>query len=634
MSDTVTKLYNAVYSPCAVVCDDGKTPKTPLWQIEAEQATIDKAAQTITYHDAYMDIYGLPVLYTPYMSQATPGADNKSGVLMPQYHRNSNLGDVVELPLYWAIAPDRDLTLTPMYMTLQSPLLFGEYRERFNEGLMKLDGSITSTHSVNSITGDPEPGDSLRWHLFGDGNFALSSIEDWGFSIRRTSDETYLREYDINYDPLLTSRIYAEDFGNPGNAGDSGRNYGVAQMLAFQGMQLQDNPQTTPLVLPLVDMYYETLPMAWNSRLSLSGGFMSLTREVGDDSRRLSAQGRWTVPYVTSSGQILDFAASLRADGYDVNDLTLPSGQEFNGTSGRVVRQSSLQWRYPLINRFASSNVTIEPVVQTIISPSGGNPSTIPNEDSAVPEFTDTNLFSEDRFAGYDRVETGPRVNYGLRGQWFFDTVLPAAPAPPQVNSSGPPIPGGGFVGPMSSVNPFPSTPVVPVAIPSTAVINALFGQAWRQDNDPLFPLSGDPTSHFSDYVGMFGVNYQPVSISYRYRLDKDNFAPVRNEVDASVGWPSFGVGGNYLDTRHDPVIADQNQLSVSPWVKIGKYWTLTVGADRDFLRNAFVSSNAALTYQNECITVQGTAGHNFTSDRDFSQGTTVKVQVFFKNLQ
>ncbi len=50
-----------------------------------------------------------------------------------------------------------------------------------------------------------------------------------------------------------------------------------------------------------------------------------------------------------------------------------------------------------------------------IVSPYGGNPDTIPNEDSQEVEFDDTNLFSSSRFSGLDRVESGPRVNYGVR---------------------------------------------------------------------------------------------------------------------------------------------------------------------------------------------------------------------------
>jgi lipopolysaccharide assembly outer membrane protein LptD (OstA) len=34
-----------------------------------------------------------------------------------------------------------------------------------------------------------------------------------------------------------------------------------------------------------------------------------------------------------------------------------------------------------------------------------------------LPQSSDENLFDSNHFTGYDRIESGPRVNYGLRGR-------------------------------------------------------------------------------------------------------------------------------------------------------------------------------------------------------------------------
>ena len=39
----------------------------------------------------------------------------------------------------------------------------------------------------------------------------------------------------------------------------------------------------------------------------------------------------------------------------------------------------------------------------------------IPKEDSPSFEFDDTNVFSSNRFPGLDRIEGGPRVNFGFK---------------------------------------------------------------------------------------------------------------------------------------------------------------------------------------------------------------------------
>src|SRR3546814_1663971 len=73
------------------------------------------------------------------------------------------------------------------------------------------------------------------------------------------------------------------------------------------------------------------------------------------------------------------------------------------------------------MRRDGSVQQVIEPIVQAVFSPSGSNPDEIPNEDSLDFEFDDTNLFKLNRFAGRDRVDSGTRIDYGLKWTGAFD---------------------------------------------------------------------------------------------------------------------------------------------------------------------------------------------------------------------
>ena len=58
----------------------------------------------------------------------------------------------------------------------------------------------------------------------------------------------------------------------------------------------------------------------------------------------------------------------------------------------------------------------IEPVVVGVLSPRGGDKSEkTPNEDSRDLQLDDTNILDTSHFIGYDRIETGSRVNYGAK---------------------------------------------------------------------------------------------------------------------------------------------------------------------------------------------------------------------------
>jgi len=117
----------------------------------------------------------------------------------------------------------------------------------------------------------------------------------------------------------------------------------------------------------------------------------------------------------------MDFSAHLRGDGYVVGDDQNPANtsQSFSGLTGRAIPESEFDWHYPLVNNLSIGRIFLDPTTNFIISPNGGNSFKIPNEDSQEINLSDSNIFDPNRFSGYDRVESGPRINYGLKGGFY-----------------------------------------------------------------------------------------------------------------------------------------------------------------------------------------------------------------------
>jgi len=55
---------------------------------------------------------------------------------MPGYTSVSTYGFGVEIPYYFALAPDYDLTVNPRFTTRQGVLLQGEFRQRLINGIL------------------------------------------------------------------------------------------------------------------------------------------------------------------------------------------------------------------------------------------------------------------------------------------------------------------------------------------------------------------------------------------------------------------------------------------------------------------------------------------------------------------
>lgn len=573
----VTELDYAVYSPCKL-CKD----KDPLWQVKAKNVRIDEQEQTVTYKNAMLEMWGVPVMWTPYLSHATPGADAKSGFLTPEWGANSDLGTSVKTPYFIAIAPNMDATVMPTFYTKETPVLGTEIRYLSESGFTQFRGSITDPRKRDE-NGNLIPGRELRGHVDAFGNFALDPNWNWGFQAKRASDDTYLRRYRISNDDLLTSRLFVE--------GIDGRSYTSLQSLAFQRLTEEANPDSSPIILPLGEYWWQGDPGWMGSRFDFNANTLLLTRREGPQSRRLSLAGGWSVPFLMEGGHVMEASVNLRGDAYSVTDVPQLGEPDFDGAVGRVIPEVALHWSYPLINEYAPGrSLLIEPVAGLILSPNDLSSNKIPNEDSQVLEFTDTNVFDNNRYPGYDLVESGPRVNYGVRGQWQFA---------------------------------------------DTDYLSFLLGQNFRTSDDNTFPFSNDPESNISDYVGRVGLDLSDwLTASYRFRFDQEAFAPRRNEFSTSFFFSPVTLNLDYLDLNEDPFLGDRREIFSSGSLALTDNWTFLTGARRDLEERAMIDANAGFRYQDECFSLLASFSRSFITYRDVDPGSSVVLRVGFKNLE
>lgn len=580
-------MHKAVYSPCPV-CREGPDTE-PLWQLKADQVKIDNIKQRVTYDNAFFEVKGVPVLYTPYFSHATPNAKQTSGFLMPTYRTESTLGNTIQLPYYLALTPSMDATITPILASKESPVLLGQFRQLTTNGGYEFNGSVTNPVQRNAA-GDEIDGHEFRGHIQGKGQFDLKDDWDWGFDINRASDDTYMRRYNFGDEDSLTSRVFAEQ--------QKDRNYHTIQALSFQGLQADYDSDTSPWVTPYAKSHWEGLTGFKQSRWSVDSNILSLSRNEGIQSRRLSVTTSWNMPHITRNGHVLDLRTSVRGDAYslDMNSDTTNAGDpDYKGVEGRAIPEAELDWSYPLVRQGENARVMLTPVVNTIVSPYGNNPNEIPNEDSRVTELSDENLFSPSKFTGIDRVESGPRVNYGIR-------------ADVQGNKG--------------------------------QNLSMLVGQSYRTRTDANFTEYSGLDDNMSDYVGRIVFRTREMlDLGYRFRLDKDSMDLRRSEVNAGlyIAPVRFNVDYISLDDGLSPFLEQQTpreEIYSRIGVDLNKEWSVIADARRDLSGGGgFVSASSGLLYNGECANIATTWVREFTRDRDIEPSSSFTVQILLKNL-
>lgn len=568
-----TKLRDAVYTPCHL-CEDSD----PFWQVKASHMKVDEREERITFNNARMELFGVPFIYTPWMRQPTPDAAATSGFLTPEYSTSNNLGRMIRAPYYWRIDQDKDVTLTPTYMSEEDWLLEGDYRQLTDQGNYRVRFSGTNPTKRDGA-GNKTEGTEFRGHIYAEGEENLSEYSRLGFDINRASDDTYLRRYDFGSQRVLFSRLYAE-------AAEQ-RNFASVQTLAIQGLLSTDDSSTTPLVLPTIAGYYETEPNAYGIRLHTSANAQSLTRDIGADQNRLSVTAGGSLPYITEGGHILTTTLNLRQDLYNVDNVPMPSQPDYDGTITRTIPQAALEWRFPLISPMGRDAMTIEPIVLGVLQPNGGNPMEIPNEDNTLIELSDTNIFSLDRMPGLDTVDSGPRAAYGFRTQYLFE--------------------GGEF-------------------------LDGLLGQNYSFDDTP-FPNSTNPGEHASDYIGRIGFNAYPVDISYRFGIDHETFSSNRNEVTAGFTEPWLTLIASYRSLNNNRYLANREEGTLYGSLPVSEEWTVFGSGRRDLTADQMIAAGGGLIYHNECFSLMLQALRTYTRDRDIEPDTSVTLRVGFKNL-
>ncbi len=584
----------AVYSPCRL-CPNSRI-KSPLWQIKSLNVVHDQSLKRIFYKDAFLEVFGLPVMYVPFFSHPDPSVKRKTGLLPPSIGSNSVLGVTYEQPFFFNLSPSKDATIAPILSSNEGVILTGEYREITQAGNYKVSGSITRADRDIEDTQETE---RTRGHIFAAGEFSVNSLWQAGFDVNRSTDATYLGRYSFSRDNYLGrygfGRGYSHLTSQAYLSGANGRNFADIRALSFQSLDPNLNRSVVPYVTPLARYSYKSNPNPRGDYWLMDANLRVLGRSQGSASRRLSVKGGWKSPHVSRRGDIYTLNLSLRGDLYNVNNVPdkLSVGASRRGTLGRILPEASFLWRYPFSRNIKQGGQIVEPIIQMIWGPNGGNSSKIPNEDSLAFEFDDINLFSASRFPGLDLYEGGVRVNYGIRGE---------------------------------SVNG------------SFARNEVFIGQSYRLRADDTFEVGTGLDRNFSDFVGRIIIApAKYLDLSHQFRLDRNNLATRRSSFGASMGTRKASLSATYTKLSDGPttgVPTSLEQINVGLGTRPWKNWRLNLSHERDLTENGgSLLSGLALIYENECVVVNSSLNRYFTQDADLEPTTNFIVRITLVNL-
>jgi len=373
-------LKDASYTTCVAGDDD--------WYLRSADVDLDRSRLVGIAHDATVYFKGAPILYAPYLDFPLSN-DRKSGFLTSALGSSSSRGFEMSLPYYFNLAPNYDTTLTPRFMTRRGLQIGDQFRYLFPD----IAGETNVEVLQDRVT------DTFRYLLAWTHSETFSSVPGLGafVNLEKVSDNNYFT--DLSDRLVNTSQTNLPR--NGGFAYTRGLFSALVQVQAFQTLQDPNNPITPPYwrepqVLVNVD------PIPW-------GGFdFAGNAEYVSFHQPTLVEGQRAMFYPTVSWSqrgnawFVTAKTGLSMTHYDLNEMT-PEGSHIN----RVLPISSVDTGL-VFERDAdyfgrSWTQTLEPRAYYVYIPYRLQ-SEIPIFDSADDDFNFSQLFTENRYLGYDRI--------------------------------------------------------------------------------------------------------------------------------------------------------------------------------------------------------------------------------------
>jgi LPS-assembly protein len=590
-------LEQAAYTGCEVENADG-CPKEPSWRVLANRVVYDEAERQVTFRNARLDLFGLVQLPLPGLKIATDG-HAVSGFLVPDLRSTPSNGAEISGSYYLKIAENRDLTATGYIYTEAAPMASAQYRAFTDKGAYQITGYATASRRIPIYGSTPTAESDVRGYIFANGTLQLDPNWSVSGSIRRSTDRTFLRRYDISRDDRLRSTVSVERI-------DSDSYFSLAGW-STQTMRVGIDQGQIPLALPELDYRRRFDDPVLGGKFEMQVNSLALTRSSGQDTQRAFARGQWSLREITPWGQEVTFTGLVRGDVYHSDENELTTTALYAGESGwhtRGIATAAIDVKWPLIGEMFGGTQVLTPRVQLVATPKTANLS-IPNEDARAIDLEDSNLFALNRFPGYDRIEDGVRFTYGL--DWQFER--------PRWR------------------------------------IKANIGQSMRLSRqESILPDGTGLSEKLSDVVGRTEIRYRDfVSFTHRFRLDKDSLAIRRNEFDATVGSARTYVEVGYTNLNRNIAqgledLRDREELRFAGRVAFARYWSMFGSAvvnltdeDQDpvYGSDGFqpLRTRIGAAYEDDCIEIALTWRRDYQLIGDARRGNSFQIHFALKNL-
>ena len=551
-------LDNANYTTCPADDED--------WFLKMKGLEIDREQQIGVAHHAWVEFMGAPILYSPWMDFPL-GDQRKSGFLAPVFGSTTKGGTDLMVPYYWNIAPNFDATIAPRVMTKRGVLFNNEFRYLEPGYGGELHADLLPNDKVAKLNRN-----RFAWKHSQQIANGLSGY----LNLNRVSDDAYFR--DLADSVNTTSQVnlmregvllYSAGWWNA-----------TARVQRYQTLQDPAAPIGVPYAR-LPQLMVNGQRYASGANLAFAGEFVDFSHPTALNAKRLVLNPSASYPLISDPAFYLTPKLGVHSTYYTMGANNLRALPDTSRTLPIFSVDSGMAFERDW-NLFGSDYLhTLEPRAFYVYVPYRDQ-ALLPNFDSAQAAFSFTQMFSENRFFGNDRIGDASQVTLAVTSR-----LLKQGNGMERLKVT---------VGERFSFSP----PLVNLVAPTTStnrsdILLAVGGRMtdfWSLDSEFQF----DPNqSHTQRYNVAARYRPEPGKVAnFGYRFMRNTL----RHVDLSAQWP----------------------LSAH-WHAVGRW-------NYSFQDSRILEAIAGLEYNQSCWMLRLVAQHYTTGTRQANTGFFVQLEL------
>ncbi len=567
----LTTINKGIFTSCQK--RDGCSP----WSIKSEEISHNKEKKQISYKNAFLNIYDIPILYFPKFFHPDPTVKRQSGFLKPEINKSNVLGSSFTQPYFKVLSNNKDFTFSPTWFDNKILSLQNEYRQSNKNSEFLADFGFIKGYK-SPITKEK----NNMSHVVGSYNLDLN-LSDYEssnllFSFEQVSNDTYLKVFDAH---ITKSEVRPENLNQLKNQiklNLSHEKYSFETgFQSFENLTVTRNNDRYQYILPYYNFDTVLENEYFDGSISFSSsGSNNLSNTNDLKSNIINDLNYTTTNYFTNYGFINSFNLSFKnLNSIGKKNINYKSSPQIE-LLGLIETNASL----PLIKKQKNYNNYLTPKMSLRF-----NPSDMKNNSTSSKKISTGNIFSLNRLGLGDTFESGRSLTLGIDYKREKKSKALITDEEKQ----------------LEAINNFFEVKLATVI---------------RDKEENFIPKSSTMNRKNSNIFGSITNNFsENFKVDYNFALDNDLKTFEYNEISTTFSINNLVTTFDFIEENGE--IGDSNIFGTSISYNLDEYNSFSFKTRRNRKINLTEYYDLVYEYKNDCLTAGIKYKKSYYEDRD-----------------